>query len=149
MNEPTINQQCVEWFQTTLPYFTNLIIPIVLLLIYSGLKYTVAKGRSQILWLDMSVEVPVDFLCIACTLVITNFIFGGNTNIGLVVGVLLLLLTIFVAWVGCLLRASVLELHKEIKPSNKRIIFFVILCILVIVWLSLVIWIGNIFKVTP
>lgn len=144
----TFNQQCLKWLEEFMPILTNLIIPILLLLIYSGLKYTVAKGRSQILWLDMSVEVPIDFLCIACTLEITNFIFGGNTKLGLVVGIILLLLTLFVAWIGCLLRASVLDLHKESKPSKKRVGFALGLYSLVILWLSLVIWVSNILSIS-
>lgn len=148
MKELTSNGVCLLWLEEFMPYLTNLVIPIILLLIYSALKYTVAKGRSQILWLDMSVEVPVDFLCIACTLVITNFIFFGNTKIGLVVGIILLLLTIFVAWCGCLLRAAVLEFHKENNPSKKRILFAIALYVLVALWLSLVIWIGNILSIS-
>lgn len=144
----SFNEQFVTWLEKEIPLLTNLFIPIVLLLIYSGLKYTVAKGRTQILWLDMSVEVPVDFLCIACTLVITNFIFFGNTKLGLVVGLILLLLTIFVAWLGCILRTAVLELHKESKPSSRRILFAIILYVLVAVWLSLVIWISNILPIS-
>jgi len=147
MQEMTFNQQCLKWLDGILPILTNLIIPIILLLIYSGLKYTVAKGRTQILWLDMSVEVPIDFLCIACTLEITNFIFWGNTKLGLVVGIILLLLTIFVAWVGCLLRASVLDLHKESRPSKKRVCFAFGLYFLVILWLSLVIWVSNLLSI--
>lgn len=146
MKELTFNEICLKWLEDFLPYLTNLIIPIILLLIYSALKYTVAKGRSQILWIDMSVEIPVDFLCIACTLVITNFIFLGDTKIGLVVGIILLLLTIFIAWIGCLLRAAVLELHKENNPSKKRALFAIVLYVLVTLWLSLVIWVGNLFK---
>lgn len=49
----SFNEQCVEWLEKSMPYITNLGIPIVLMLIYSALKYTVAKGRSKILWLDM------------------------------------------------------------------------------------------------
>lgn len=147
MKNLTFNQQCAEWIENLIPLLINLIIPIVLLLIYSALKYTVAKGRPQILWIDMSVEVPIDFLCVACTLVITNFIFHGNTMVGLVTGVILLLLTILVAWFGCWLRVSVLELHKEHKPSNKRIYFAIGLYALVIIWLSLVLWISNVLSV--
>lgn len=147
MEELTFNEQCIRWLEDSMPYITNLGIPIALLLIYSALKYTVAKGRSQILWIDMSVEVPIDFLCITSTLVITNFIFFGNSKVGLVVGVILLLLTILVAWIGCLLRTSVLELHKEVVPSKKRILFALCLYCLVIVWLGLVIWISNILSI--
>ncbi len=144
----SFNEQCVEWLEKSMPYITNLGIPIVLMLIYSALKYTVAKGRSKILWLDMSVEVPIDFLCITCTLVITNFIFFGNSKVGLVVGVILLLLTILVAWIGCILRTSVLELHKEAKPSKKRIGFAFCLYSIVIVWLCFVIWISNLLSMS-
>lgn len=146
-NEISFKEQLIKWLEDSLPYLTNLVIPIILLLIYSALKYTVAKGRSQILWLDMSVEVPVDFLCIACTLVITNFIFFGNSKLGLVVGVVLLLLTILIAWIGCVLRTSVLELHKENIPSKKRIYFAIGLYVLVASWLFLVIWISSVISV--
>lgn len=148
MKDLSFNEQFVGWLEDSMPYITNLGIPIVLMLIYSALKYTVAKGRPQILWLDMSVEVPIDFLCITSTLVITNFIFFGNSKVGLVVGVILLLLTIFVAWIGCLLRTSILELHKEIKPSKKRIGFAFCLYSLVIVWLCFVIWISNLLSIS-
>lgn len=148
MEKLTFNDLFIQWLEGAMPYLINLAIPIFLLLIYVALKYTVAKGRSQILWLDMSVEVPIDFLCIASTLVITNFIFLGNTQLGLVIGIILLLLTIFVAWLGCLLRSSVLELHKENKPSKKRIIFAIALYILVTIWLSFVIWISNLLSIS-
>lgn len=136
----------LKWLEGILPFLINLVIPITLLLIYSALKYTVSKGKDQILWLDMSVEVPIDFLCIACTLVITNNIFGGNTKLRLVVGVVLLLLTILVAWISCLLRSSVLELKNETNPSKKRICYAIGLYALVFTWLFGVIWIGNLIS---
>ena len=118
----------------SIPYLKNLVIPTILLCIYALLKYTIAVGRKSVSWMDLFVELPIDFLCIITTLTITNYVFVGNSDEGLIVGISLLLLTLLIAIGACYVRRYICEKFRSQVRDGHPIIAMISLYAIVLNW---------------
>ena len=100
-----------------LPYIKNLLIPTVLLCVYSLLKYFIAVGRKNVSWVELFIEFPIDFLCVSSTLIITIYIFSIGKEMPIIIGVVLLLFSIILAICACFGRRYIMDCYKS--SSNK------------------------------
>ena len=117
-----------------LPYIKNLLIPTILLCVYSLLKYGIAVGRKNVSWVDLLIEFPIDFLCVSSTLIITSYIFSIGKEVPIIVGVVLLLISILLAIGACYFRRYISECCKSISPKGHPLIAGIFLYIVVFVW---------------
>ena len=105
-----------------LPYIKNLMIPTILLCIYSLLKYMIAVGWKKFTWIELLIEFPIDFLCVASTLIITNYILQGGNEVALIVGVVLLLVSITLAIVSCYWRRYISDCYNSISEKGHPVL---------------------------
>lgn len=122
----------------SLPYIKNLLIPTVLLCVYSLLKYSIAVGRKKVSWVELSVEFPIDFLCVSSTLIITSYIFSTGDEIPIIVGVVLLLISILLAIGACFLRRYVSDCCNSSSNSGHPVLSGIFLYIVVFGWVAFV-----------
>lgn len=123
-----------------LPYIKNLVIPTILLCIYSLLKYMIAIGWKNVTWVELFIELPIDFLCVASTLIITNYIFLGGIEVAIILGVVLLLISIFFAVVSCYLRRYIIDCCRSRMNNGHPIIAGLSLYFIVFGWVFFVLY---------
>lgn len=122
------------------PYVKNLAIPTALLLIYSFLKYSIAIGRKNISIIDLLLELPIDFLCVVSTLIITLYIFPTGDESSIMLGVLLLLGSILIAIVACYLRRYVIDCRNSRSKKGYPIWAGLGLYISIFTWITLILF---------
>ena len=121
-----------------LPYIKNLLIPTVLLCVYSLLKYAIAVGRKNVSWVELFVEFPIDFLCVSSTLIITSYIFSIGREVAIIVGVVLLLISILLAIGACFVRRYISDCCKSASKKGHPLISGILLYLFVFGWVGLV-----------
>lgn len=121
-----------------LPYIKNLLIPTILLCVYSLLKYSIAVGRKNVSWVDLLIEFPIDFLCVSSTLIITSYIFSIGKEIPIISGVVLLLFSILLAIGACFIRRYISDCRKSSSNSGYPIFAGIILYLIVFAWVVFV-----------
>lgn len=123
-----------------LPYIKNLIIPTILLCVYSLLKYTIAVGRKNVSWLDLLIEFPIDFLCVTSTLIITSYIFSIGEELPIIIGVVLLLFSILLAICACFLRRYISDCRKSGSLKGYPLCAGIVLYFFVFAWVVFVLF---------
>lgn len=123
-----------------LPYIKNLIIPTVLLCVYSLLKYSIAVGRKNVSWIELLIEFPIDFLCVSSTLIITIYIFSIGMELPIIVGVVLLLISILLSIGSCFVRRYILDCCKSSSNKGYPFIAGILLYIVVFGWVAFVLF---------
>lgn len=118
-----------------IPYIKNLVIPTILLCVYSLLKYTIAVGRKNVSWNELFVELPIDILCVTSTLIITFYIFSIGKEFAIIIGVVLLLISLLLAIGACYMRRYISECRGARSQDGHPIMAGVILYIFVLLWI--------------
>lgn len=121
-----------------LPYVKSLIIPTILLCVYSLLKYFIAVGWKNVSWVELFIELPIDFLCVCSTLIITNYIFSIGEEIPIILGVVLLLFSILFAIGACFIRRYISDCHNSSLNTGHPFIAGICLYLVVFGWVAFV-----------
>lgn len=124
------------------PYVKNLAIPTTLLLIYSFLKYSIAVGRKSISLIGLLLELPIDFLCVVSTLIITLYIFSTGDESSIMVGVLLLLGSILIAIGACYLRRYIIDCRNSRSEKGHPILAGIGLYVSIFAWITLILFLA-------
>ncbi len=129
-----------------LPYIKNLIIPTILLCIYSLLKYMIAVGWKNFTWVELFVELPVDFLCVASTLIITNYILLDGNEVAHYLGVILLLISILLTVLSCYWRRYICDCCHSPSKEGHPVIAGIGLYVAVFGWVFFVLCVSYWLK---
>lgn len=129
----TASQQLSSQFS----FWTSLAFPLVVLVIYSMMKYAIGTDLKQIKKLEFFAELPIDVLSVGATLILSYHI--SNPGPKLVAGKAqtLLVFTLLIAFFECLLRQYSIQCQDNTDASIRRRSLWVIasLWFLSIVWL--------------
>lgn len=98
-----------------------MLMPIILLAIFSSIKYIVAVGVDKIDYCDFFAEMAIDFLSIFSSFIIGRFVIETNTQKGLIVAFIILALMAFCAIILCVVRRKVMELRATSEVNMKAV----------------------------
>ena len=88
-----------------------MLMPLILLVIFSSVKYIAAVGVDKIDYYDFFAEMAIDLLSIFSSFIIGRFIIETNTQAGLITAFKILALMTFCAIVLCVVRRKVMAMR--------------------------------------
>lgn len=102
--------------------WTSLYIPLILLFIFSAIKYVVAIVRKNIRWGYMLAEIPIDLLSIFSSLILCKYIIPSPNILTTAIFFFAVLVSIFLAIIGCVMRCWIHDKIDESAPEYCKII---------------------------
>lgn len=94
-----------------------LLMPLLLLLIFTSIKYLVAVGIDRIDFVDFFAEMAIDLLSIFSSFIIGRYFLESNTTVGLLTACkVLLFISVCVIFV-CYIRRKVMSLRETSKKD--------------------------------
>lgn len=130
---------------TSISLWVTLIIPLFFLILWSMIKYIVAIARRQIEWIQMLAEMPVDFLLIWATLLMSRHFIHQQDIMVIIIAFALILFSLIIAVVSCIYRQYIVEKAGDVaNPDWKKVrnhLFY--LWIGVFVWLIIILFLPS------
>lgn len=125
---------------TSMSLWVTLIIPLIFLILWSMIKYIVAIARKQIEWIQMLAEMPVDFLLIWATLLMSRYFVHQQDIMVIIIAFALILFSLIIAVLSCIYRQFIVEKAGDVaNPEwNKVRNHLFVLWIGVIFWLIII-----------
>jgi hypothetical protein len=125
---------------TSVSLWVTLIIPLIFLVLWSMIKYIVAIARKQIEWIQMLAEMPIDFLLIWATLLMSKYFVHQQDIMVIIIAFALILFSLVLAVFLCIYRQYILEKAGSIaNPDWDKVRNHLLyLWIGVIVWLIII-----------
>lgn len=105
---------------------------ILLLIVFSLMKYFLNKDGCKEDWGNLILELPIDICLVTITILMTGYMKGENFS----VGVLMVLLSLVVSFIGCILRRVSIKHSYDENNKCKMIICGSIEIILLIFFTS-------------
>lgn len=117
----------------------SLICPIILLLIFSLIKYAVGIFRENIQWHRMFAEIPIDLLSIFSALILSRYFIADQSLLLIISACSLILLSILFAIGACIARTWIHNrLDWSSPPYCKIAISTVAMYIFTLGWLIVI-----------
>lgn len=128
--------------------WTSLICPVVLLLMFSLIKYSVGVVREKIQWYRMFAEIPIDLLSIFSALILSRYFIEDQSLLLIISACCFILLSVFLAILACVTRTWIHDrLDCSSPPYCKITISTIIMYIFILAWLIVIfrfpIWIQS------
>ena len=117
-----------------------MLMPFILLVIVSSVKYIAAVGVDEIDYCDFFAEMAIDLLSIFSSFIIGRYIIETNTQAGLITAFKIIALMALFAIALCVFRRKVISMRSASSVSMKRVVWMVtfeyfvdIICLILIV----------------
>ncbi len=121
---------------TSISLWVTLIIPLIFLILWSMIKYIVAIARKQIEWIQMLAEMPVDFLLIWATLLMSRHFVHQQDIMVIIIAFALILFSLIIAVVSCIYRQYIVEKAGDVANPDWRKVRNHLFCL----WIGVFVW---------
>lgn len=130
---------------TSVSLWVTLIIPLIFLILWSMIKYIVAIARKQIEWIQMFAEMPVDFLLIWATLLMSRYFVNQQDIMVIIIAFALILLSLIIAVGLCIYRQYIVEIAGDVSNPDWSKVRDHLLCLWggVILWLIIILFLPS------
>lgn len=98
-----------------------MLMSLILLVIFSSVKYIAAVEVNKIDYYDFFAEMAIDFLSIFSSFIIGRFVVETNTQAGLITAFKILALLAFCAIVLCVVRRKVMSMRATSEVNMKKV----------------------------
>lgn len=112
-----MGQKIETWAEKITDYLSNgtgeiVVIPIALLLLAMLVKYLIVTKYSEIEWVNLILEFPIELLTIIASVLISVDILSANRDdkAKIMMAMIYLIITLIVLVISCLLRRRIMEL---------------------------------------
>lgn len=102
-----------------------MLMPLILLAVFSSVKYIVAVGVDNIDYYDFFAEMAIDFLSIFSSFVIGRFVIETNTQDGLITAFKIIALMAFCAIALCVVRRKVMAMRAT-SGVNMKVVGWIV-----------------------
>lgn len=144
-------ENSVEEIASASGWWSSLVLPLLVIVIYTVIKYGYAINRKDIKIFHLLAELPIDFLSVGSTLLIASYIISQSPKLQQIHAMCFLLLTLLVTF-GCttyrtyineLIEAPSTPDTEKAKSHIRKLWIFVIVWFVLI--LTLPLWISYIY----
>lgn len=98
-----------------------MLMPLILLAVFSSVKYIVAVGVDKIDYYDFFAEMAIDFLSIFSSFIIGRFVIETNTQEGLITAFKIIALMALCAIALCVVRRKVMAMRAISDVDMKNV----------------------------
>lgn len=98
-----------------------MLMPLILLAVFSSVKYIVAVGVDNIDYYDFFAEMAIDFLSIFSSFIIGRFVIETNTQEDLITAFKIIALMAFCAIALCVVRRKVMAMRATSGVNMKTV----------------------------
>lgn len=98
-----------------------MLMPLILLVIVSSIKYIAAVGVNEIDYCDFFAEMAIDLLSIFSSFIIGRYIIETNTQAGLITAFKIIALMALCVIALCVFRRKVMSMRSASEVNMKRV----------------------------
>ncbi len=102
-----------------------MLMPLILLVIVSSVKYIAAVGIDEIDYCDFFAEMAIDLLSIFSSFIIGRYIIETNTQAGLITAFKIIALMALCVIALCVFRRKVMSMRSASVVNMKRVVWIV------------------------